>query len=91
MMTLKMTQEKQQKIEDKVVELLRKSFIMDEIEESRQLPAWSIICFILNKYIQETKGDIVIPMRLGYILGPWFKWLPDEVDVEIQEVLNIDN
>ena len=83
------TNEEQQKIETKVLTLLRKSFLMDEITEKRQNPAWTIICYLLNKYVQETKADIVIPMRYGYILGPWFKWNPD--DAELEEAGNLDN
>ena len=75
------TREKKQKIKDDICALLDKSFEVDALTEKKHNPAWVIVSYVLQKYIQFTRADIVIPMRVGFILGPWFKWFPDDISI----------
>lgn len=81
------TKEQKKKIIDKILELLNESFKIDNIVEKRENPAWVIVCHILQKHNIQIKADMVLPMRPGHFLGPYMKWLPDDLQ-EFKDVID---
>lgn len=82
------TEQEKEKIHKTVYELIEKSFEIDDIIEKRDNPVWAIVTYILHKYNQGLKADVVIPMRPGKCLGPHFSWKPEDIsDLKNMDIL----
>lgn len=76
------------KIKKRICELLDESFEVDDITEKKHNPGWVIVSYLLQKYNQRLKADVVIPMRPGRCLGPYFQWFPDK---SVEDIKNMEN